>query len=404
MEFPPEPLEFDWWQVHGKHIHWRMGERVTLLRDDATQKSRLLAFSAVAALFVLLLAKTWLMYSDGTASGLVVVILLIVQSLLFLGALAGVIWYFGSRTVTIDWEKKQITARRAFVVSRFPFSALRSIHLKTVALSPDAWAELHLVFSHGAIQLMESYLRDEVDEAIALLVTLGRRLSESLGVPLQSVGDVQKDLRLGLSDKELASKYYEQGNSMALRYSAAELEGDEDSARQYYDEALFHLEYARRLDPEDTKPVIELARLSKEYERDRRFVDQSLGNSKDDVDALLERGHTHFLAGHVELAEADFNRAVELERSHKTLSRRGISLYFLDRFEDALRDFDVALRFQPDDAGLHHWRYDCWRRIFLRSSESRHRDYALEALDRAIELDPDNKSYLIERRKMHPGG
>ena len=75
-------------------------------------------------------------------------------------------------------------------------------------------------------------------------------------------------------------------------------------------------------------------------------------------------------------------------------------LYFQGRFDDALRDFDRAASLEPDNARMHEWCCDCWRRIYRQSGVPKHRQNAIEAIGQALELDPENTQYRQDRSRL----
>src|SRR5947209_11173227 len=68
-------------------------------------------------------------------------------------------------------------------------------------------------------------------------------------------------------------------------------------------------------------------------------------------------------------------------------------------FKDAARAFTKALRFRPEDAGLHHWLGKSYARMAEVASPlhaSRDARKARVSLERAVELAPRNQEYLKE--------
>jgi tetratricopeptide (TPR) repeat protein len=136
-------------------------------------------------------------------------------------------------------------------------------------------------------------------------------------------------------------------------------------------------------------------------------------------------GVTYLWMERYEEALADFDRAIELKEDYPwAIARRGETYRDMERYAEALADFDRATELKPDDARTIAGRGETYRLMkryeealtnFDRAIELKE-DYAwaiagrgetyrnmeryqeaLADFDRAIELDPDNDWYLYDR-------
>jgi tetratricopeptide (TPR) repeat protein len=101
------------------------------------------------------------------------------------------------------------------------------------------------------------------------------------------------------------------------------------------------------------------------------------------VIALKERGKDHRLAEHTDDALADFNRAIKLDPDQCwLLAERGQTYRAMERYDDALADFNRAIELDPDQDWILAERGETYRAM-------ERYDDALADFNRAIELDPE---------------
>src|ERR1039457_4912234 len=101
------------------------------------------------------------------------------------------------------------------------------------------------------------------------------------------------------------------------------------------------------------------------------------------VVALKERGEGHRLAEHTDDALADFNRAIKLNPDQAwVIGSRGQTYLAMERYDDALADFNRAIELNPDQA----WAIGSRGVTYLAMERY---DDALADFNRAIELNPD---------------
>ena len=204
----------------------------------------------------------------------------------------------------------------------------------------------------------------------------------------------------GLTDAELADKYIDLAATTRTHYLCSEMDGDKTLANEYREYAIFLYRYANELDPSRSEPIIEIGELSGDDKLRREAVDIAVGDDASDVEALLARAHVHSLNDDFDACMADLNRAVELDCSVRTLDERGTALYFADRSEEALIDFERAAELEPSNAEIYCRQSECWMQLYHDSSVNQHWENALAAIEKAIELDPERTMYVRDRSNL----
>jgi tetratricopeptide (TPR) repeat protein len=97
---------------------------------------------------------------------------------------------------------------------------------------------------------------------------------------------------------------------------------------------------------------------------------------------LAWRGNTYQLMEHYEEALKDFDLAIELDPKYgSAIANRGRTYHLMGRYEEALKDFDLAIELNPKDNRAFSLRGRTYRRM-------KHYEEALKDFDMAIELDP----------------
>src|SRR5882672_2447320 len=111
--------------------------------------------------------------------------------------------------------------------------------------------------------------------------------------------------------------------------------------------------------------------------------------------AYLARGYIHFDAGRLEVAGADFDRALELNpRSPDAYVARGSLRLARARLKEALEDMDQAIALDPGFASA----YD--KRCAVKMGLKRPQDAAADC-DKAVALDPKNHEAWINRGVLY---
>jgi len=107
------------------------------------------------------------------------------------------------------------------------------------------------------------------------------------------------------------------------------------------------------------------------------------------------RGETYENMERYDEALADFNRAIELDpEDAQTIANRGITYVAMERYNDALTDLSHAIEIEPDNAIM-----TARRGVFYQLMKQY--DDALADLNRAIELQPDNVPMIAIRGETY---
>lgn len=87
------------------------------------------------------------------------------------------------------------------------------------------------------------------------------------------------------------------------------------------------------------------------------------------------------------LAEADNDHAVEAApKASEPLMTRGVDRFFKKRYAEAIRDLDAAIRLDPENADLYHWRGCAY-------AQSDQCDKAVADFTQVIDRDPEKTGY-----------
>ncbi len=162
-----------------------------------------------------------------------------------------------------------------------------------------------------------------------------------------------------------------------------------------HEQALAQFERALELDPVNASALIwrvtELRHLRR-FDEAERALDEAVGRLGSETVALVnERGWLHTDRGDLELALAEFRRAVELDRlNEQALTWRVTLLRQLRRFAEAGTALDEAFERLGETAALRN------ERGLLCSDRGEHEN-ALAEFERALELDPANGMALSWR-------
>ena len=110
--------------------------------------------------------------------------------------------------------------------------------------------------------------------------------------------------------------------------------------------------------------------------------------------AHIERGMALFAMGKVADSIQAFDQALQLDRSmDASLWQRGIALYYVDRFEDAAKQFEIHHRVNPDDVENSAWYFLC----LAKSGQLE------EARKRLLPSRGDSRPPLMEVLKVYQG-
>ncbi|KAM2612939.1 hypothetical protein TB2_032841 [Malus domestica] len=89
------------------------------------------------------------------------------------------------------------------------------------------------------------------------------------------------------------------------------------------------------------------------------------GNNPREAVAAIRRGMVLFRQGDVSGSLAEFDKAIELDPRQKAyLWQRGLSLYYLDRFEDGAEQFRLDVAQNPNDTEESIWCFLCEAQLY----------------------------------------
>ncbi|CAM8997454.1 unnamed protein product [Rhodiola kirilowii] len=119
------------------------------------------------------------------------------------------------------------------------------------------------------------------------------------------------------------------------------------------------------------------------------------GNSPRDAAAAVRRGMALFRQGDVAGSLVEFDKAIQLDPRQKAyLWQRGLSLYYLDRFEEGAEQFRLDVAQNPNDTEESIWCFLCETQL-----------YGLdEARKRFLEVGRDPRPVMREAYNMFKDG
>ncbi|CAA7388892.1 unnamed protein product [Spirodela intermedia] len=119
------------------------------------------------------------------------------------------------------------------------------------------------------------------------------------------------------------------------------------------------------------------------------------GNSALEASTAVRRGMQLFRQGDVVGSLAEFDRAIELDPRQKSyLWQRGLSLYYLERFEEGAEQFRIDVAANPNDTEESIWCFLCEAQI-----------YGVEqAKRRFLEVGRDSRPFMREAYNLFKDG
>ncbi|XP_004302269.1 PREDICTED: uncharacterized protein LOC101298140 [Fragaria vesca subsp. vesca] len=119
------------------------------------------------------------------------------------------------------------------------------------------------------------------------------------------------------------------------------------------------------------------------------------GNNPREAVAAIRRGMVLFRQGDVAGSVAEFDKAIELDRRQKAyLWQRGLSLYYLDRFEEGAEQFRIDVAQNPNDTEESIWCFLCEAQLYG----------VKEARERFLEVGRDPRPVMREAYNMFKDG
>ena len=128
-------------------------------------------------------------------------------------------------------------------------------------------------------------------------------------------------------------------------------------------EALRIADLGLKEDPKNTRLLnakAQIHQLTGDYDEAEKDLTAAIRLESDSGWLYQERAQIRFRLGRVESSVADFDRAVELTPKLGPLNwQRGIALYYVGRFADARKQFELHRTVNPDDVENAAWHFLC---------------------------------------------
>ncbi|XP_034221095.1 uncharacterized protein LOC117631878 isoform X2 [Prunus dulcis] len=119
------------------------------------------------------------------------------------------------------------------------------------------------------------------------------------------------------------------------------------------------------------------------------------GNNAREAVAAIRHGMVLFRQGDVSGSVAEFDKAIELDpRQQAYLWQRGLSLYYLDRFEEGAEQFRLDVAQNPNDTEESIWCFLCEAQLYGTS----------EARERFLEVGQDPRPVMRDAYNMFKEG
>ncbi|VEU36558.1 unnamed protein product [Pseudo-nitzschia multistriata] len=273
-------------------------------------------------------------------------------------------------------------------------------YTEALRLSPSG-PQSHVYFSNRAAALLSMKKFDKAildsERAIALAPSYGKAHAR-LGLAHFLLGDYRPAM---------------EAYTVALKY-----EPENKSSKSYLEKAAKKLAAMGQPDVPEPGATLSYSGVT-EWEKSNGKIEKEIGktsstrrgqsgkqNRKPDLNGMsVEAAEKHKNLGNVQMAKRDYkaasesySTAIELSpdgpQSHVYYSNRAAALCYLDRYEEAVRDSEVAINLKPT-----------YGKAYARLGLSKFfmSDYAasIEAYETALKYDPDNaasKSYLAKAR------
>lgn len=128
--------------------------------------------------------------------------------------------------------------------------------------------------------------------------------------------------------------------------------------------------------PNDSQPLLERARVyidGKDYQSAIQDTAKALSIDSNQPEAYFLRGTAVRAMGNLESALNDFDHAVKLAPTQVNYFERGITYQMMNRHNEAIADFTVVIKFEPDAASGYYSRAKSERAIGdMRHAEEDH--------------------------------
>ncbi len=119
-------------------------------------------------------------------------------------------------------------------------------------------------------------------------------------------------------------------------------------------------------DPDEQREFMELRSQftnqagERDYEEAIKTVTKMMELAEDDQGGYRVRGELNYMAGNMAEAVTDFDKVIELNPGLKPgLWQRGLALYYLERYEDGIEQFEVHQTVNGQDVENAVWHFAC---------------------------------------------
>jgi len=165
----------------------------------------------------------------------------------------------------------------------------------------------------------------------------------------------------------------------------------------HYQEALQILMEALKIKPNDFQSMFTLSQV---YMQLKRYVDalttltEALKLRPRDGNTILKRGQAYYYLNRPREALKDFDHLIksDLAFEHEGQQWKGIALYSLQRYSEAINAFSLALRSEPTCI-------ECWSRLAC-TYEASFAKSAIPELLRRLPISKTNKALMIANRSL----
>jgi tetratricopeptide (TPR) repeat protein len=231
--------------------------------------------------------------------------------------------------------------------------------------------------------------------------TLSARALMALGRPEEAVAPLKKDIEIS---PDAGTSYFELGQAYRQLKEYEKAKESYQAAvriRPDYTNAYYGLALAcQRLGRTD-----EFGTYMEEFQRlkaHNRQTDRDLRSAYDDVTSArqsvaqthTEAGQVYFGHGNLQSAQQHWQRAARLDPKNTVCRMQLVAVYVEGQKDrEALQVCEELSRIDPDDAVT-------YINIGVLNARLKRFDAALSAVDRAIQLDPDNPEYRQARKRI----
>lgn len=151
---------------------------------------------------------------------------------------------------------------------------------------------------------------------------------------------------------------------------------------------------ASNAEADDVVTIEDSQAIKDELQKELQAADRTVERLPKSPAVHVEHGMALFATGKIADSIEAFDKALELDRSiDASLWQRGIALYYVDRFEDAAKQFEIHHRVNPDDVENSAWYFLCLAKA----------GQLEEARKRVLPSRGDSRPPLMEVLKVYQG-